>query len=476
MVFASPIFIFLFLPVVLLAYFATPRLARNVILLFFSLMFYAWGEFHYLFLILISILFNWILGLAIAGVRSDWGRKAWLCVGITGNVLALGYFKYINFFVDNTNQLLKAFGSSLSLSIPEVLLPLGISFFTFHAISYLVDIYRGSASVERSPVNFSVYILLFPQLIAGPIIRWKHIYWQFRERQETFADFRWGVSRFIIGLAKKTLIANPVGIVADTIFALPPDQLSPSAAWLGLLCYTLQIYFDFSGYSDMAIGLMRMFGFHILENFNYPYISRSVREFWRRWHISLSTFFRDYVYIPLGGNQASRSRIYFNTMVVFLLSGLWHGASWTFILWGMWHGLFICLEIAFLAKLLERMGPLAHVYGLLAIMGGWVLFRSHSLEQALNYYEVLAGISRPSAINGSYFLDNQVIITICIGILGSTPIIKVLKLAFEQVASPTGLRLVFADIPRISALAGLFLLSIATLAGSSYNPFIYFRF
>ena len=370
-------------------------------------------------------LFQLAIDLAIARTELLTGRRIWLTLGVCGDLSVLGYMKYANFTVENGNLLLHWLGYP-TVTVPDVVLPLGVSFFTFHATSYLVDIYRRSAAAETHPLRYALYILPFPQLIAGPIVRWKQIYLQFRERSETVADFRWGATRFIVGLAKKMLIANPLGHVADQIFKLGADQLSPSVAWLGLVCYTSQIYFDFSGYSDMAIGL-RMFGFRILENFDYPYISRSVREFWRRWHISLSTWFRDYVYIPIGGSQRSLTRTCSNIMIVFLLSGLWHGASWNFVLWGTWHGLFICIETAGLENILARAGPFAHVYGLAVVTFGWVFFRSSSFEHAVSYYGALFshGYTGSGPIVGVY-LSNEVTLALICGCIGSTPIIRYL--------------------------------------------------
>lgn len=472
MVFASPIFLFFFLPLVLTCYFVAPRASRNAVLLLFSLFFYAWGEAPFVLLILGAIFFNWVIGLLITrAVPAGW-RRVWLAIGVSGDLGVLGYMKYANFAVENSNLVLRWLGHP-AFEAPGIVLPLGVSFFTFHAISYLIDIYRRSAEAEAEPTTYALYILLFPQLIAGPIIRWKQIRAQLHERRETISDFSVGVSRFVVGLAKKMLIANPLGQVADQIFALPPGQLSASTAWLGLVCYTLQIYFDFSGYSDMAIGLMRMFGFRILENFDYPYISRSIREFWRRWHISLSSWFRDYVYIPLGGSAGTTPRTCLNIMIVFLLSGLWHGANWTFILWGAWHGLCICAEVAGLAKVLDRLGPLSHVYGLAAIMFGWVLFRSPTIEHAISYYFALFRFGHSStAPTAAFYLTNDVLLALVLGCVGSMPIAR--RLSSASINLPS-----FAytmDIVRSAALICLFALSAAAAAAGSYNPFIYFRF
>jgi alginate O-acetyltransferase complex protein AlgI len=486
MVFASPIFLFLFLPVVfvlystalvLIRYGAARRQLRNVVLLVASMVFYTWGEASYIFLILAAILFNWIVGLAIEHTASVTLRRCYLALGVCGDLSVLAYMKYANFALSNSNILLTWIGLR-SLAIPGVILPLGVSFFTFHAISYLIDISRKSATAESNLLNYALYILLFPQLIAGPIIRWKTIFRQFRDRQESYADFRWGTSRFIFGFAKKMLIANPIGHVADEVFKIAPDHLWSSMAWLGLICYTLQLYFDFSGYSDMAIGLMRMFGFDILENFDYPYISRSIREFWRRWHISLSTWFRDYVYIPLGGSHVSLARTCLNIMIVFLLSGLWHGANWTFVAWGAWHGFCICLETLGLARLLDRVGPLSHIYGLGAIMLGWVLFRSPDFSHAFGFYGALLGQSHPTATDRgiSLYLDNEVIVALAIGCIGSTPVVRSMSAATLRKWAAAGPFGIAVNTYQLIVLATLFALSAAAAAAGSYNPFIYFRF
>src|SRR6478736_9425249 len=422
MVFASPIFLFLFLPLTLAAYFAFPRGWRNGVLLVASLAFYAWGEAPYLALVLGSVAFNFAVGATI-GKSGGVARTRWLALGIVGNLTTLAIFKYANFAVGNVNALAPILAMT-PIALASIPLPLGISFFTFHAISYVVDVYKGNAHAERNVPRFALYILLFPQLIAGPIIRWRDIASQLPQREERIADFAYGVRRFVLGLGKKVLIANTLGAVADRIFAMPTSELTTPLAWLGLVCYTLQIYFDFSGYSDMAIGLMRMFGFHILENFNYPYIARSIREFWRRWHISLSNWFRDYLYIPLGGNQRGARRAYRNLVVVFLLCGLWHGASWPFVLWGAWHGLFLVAERAGVGRMLERLGPMSHAYALAVVMGGWVLFRSSTLARADIFYSALLGLGTGDPIQRPLreFLDPLVATTLVFAVAGATPI------------------------------------------------------
>jgi alginate O-acetyltransferase complex protein AlgI len=471
MVFASPIFLFLFLPLTLAAYFAFPRAWRNAVLLVASLVFYAWGEAPYLALVLGSVAFNYAIGGAIGKSGDPAARRKWLVVGIAGNLAALAVFKYANFAVANINTLAPILAIT-PIALATIPLPLGISFFTFHAISYVVDVYKGNAHAERNLPRFALYILLFPQLIAGPIIRWRDIAGQLPAREQRVADFAYGVRRFVLGLGKKVLIANTLGAVADRIFTLPATELTTPLAWLGLVCYTLQIYFDFSGYSDMAIGLMRMFGFRILENFNYPYIARSIREFWRRWHISLSNWFRDYLYIPLGGNQRGERRAYANLVIVFLLCGLWHGASWPFVLWGAWHGLFLVAERAGIDRALRRIGPLSHAYALLAVMGGWVLFRCETLAQAVAYYGALLGRGQGDASRHALpeYLDPFVAFTLVVGIVFATPLARAIGQWRDRRANAAVMGL------DVAWLAVVFVLATAFLAAGTYNPFIYFRF
>ena len=477
MVFASPIFLFLFLPLTLAAYFAVPRNWRNGVLLVASLVFYAWGEAPYLALVIGSVLFNYAIGGAIGRAADPAVRKRWLAAGVAGNLGALALFKYANFAVANVNALAPVLAIT-PLAVAAIPLPLGISFFTFHAISYVVDVYKRNADAERNLPRFALYILLFPQLIAGPIIRWRDIAAQLPAREQRIADFAYGVRRFVLGLGKKVLIANTLGRTADQIFALPAGELTTPLAWLGLACYTLQIYFDFSGYSDMAIGLMRMFGFRILENFNYPYVAQSIREFWRRWHISLSNWFRDYLYIPLGGNQRGERRAYANLALVFLLCGLWHGASWPFVLWGAWHGAFLVAERAGVDRVLRRIGPLAHAYALLAVMGGWVLFRCETLAQAVAYYAALAGNAAGDAARHPVdeFLNLHVLATLAVAIVFATPLARRVGAWRDRTAAAPGLPAKFALSADVAWTGAVFAVSAAFLAAGTYNPFIYFRF
>jgi len=399
MVFASPIFLFMFLPLTLAAYFAFPRTWRNGVLLVASLAFYAWGEARYLPLIVGSVAFNWTMGRAIGTSNDPRRRRGWLAAAVAGNLAALALFKYANFAVANVNALAPVLAPVFPvwpLAVAAIPLPLGISFFTFHAISYVVDVYKRNADAERSVSRFALYIVLFPQLIAGPIIRWRDIAAQLGSREQRIADFAYGVRRFVLGLGKKVLIANTLGRTADSIFGLPASELTAPLAWLGLACYTLQIYFDFSGYSDMAIGLMRMFGFRILENFNYPYIARSIREFWRRWHISLSNWFRDYLYIPLGGNRKGEARRFVNLFTTMLLGGIWHGAGWTFVIWGGMHGAAQTIAHGWVAigkhRRLPRIpGWLGWPITMIFVMFAWVPFRSADLTVMMRMWSAMLG-------------------------------------------------------------------------------------
>ena len=477
MVFASPIFLFLFLPLALAAYFALPRHWGNTVLLVASIVFYIWGEGAYVALVLGSVAFNWMVGGRL-GAADPGSRRRWLALGVGGNLALLAIFKYANFTVANFDAAARAlhWGTVALAAIP---LPLGISFFTFHSISYQVDIYRGNASAQRRIGSFALYILLFPQLIAGPIISYKDIAAQIVQRERLGGDFAEGVRRFILGLGKKVLVANTLGGVADQVFGIAPPELNTPAAWLGLVCYALQIYFDFSGYSDMAIGLMRMFGFRVLENFNYPYISQSIREFWRRWHISLSNFFRDYLYIPLGGNRRGKVRGYANLVIVFLLCGLWHGANWTFILWGAWHGVFLVLERAGVEGALERTWrPLRHAYALAAVLGGWVLFRCESLAHAGAFYAALAGVGAPTQHKYPLlmYLDPLVATTLVVAVIGAMPVGRALAGAIDRRAPDRRGLATAGSVAEWLWLAAVLTASCAYLAAGTYNPFIYFRF
>ena len=390
MLFSEPAFLFYFLPLLLAAYYVCWRPLRNALLLAASLLFYAWGEGRYVAVMLASIVYNYGYGLLIARFRHTRAAGTLLAVGVAGNLLMLVAFKYAGFLVENLDVALNLFNLR-PLTPPLVHMPIGISFFTFQAISYLVDVRRGTVAPQRNAVSYAMYKSLFPQLIAGPIVRYADVAHEVKQRSVDRAMFASGVERFIIGLGKKMILANPAALPADRIFDLPAAALTPGLAWLGAACYALQIYFDFSGYSDMAIGLGRMFGFHFLENFRYPYAARSVTDFWRRWHISLSSWFRDYVYIPLGGNRQGELRMYLNLMTVFFLCGLWHGASWNFVAWGLFHGAFLVIERMGLGKLLASLpAAFGHVYTLAVVLVGWVFFRAETLGQAIEFLRAMA--------------------------------------------------------------------------------------
>ena len=466
MVFSSTIFLFGFLPVVLLVYFLLRGVrARNAWLLFASLFFYAFGEAAFVLVLLGSVALNWALGLCMRGQQ----RRLALTLAVAGNLLLLGTFKYANFVVDNLAPLAELLGLPRPQLAP-IHLPIGISFFTFQALTYVVDIYRGQAAAQRNPLRVALYISLFPQLIAGPIVRYQQIAAQLTARSSRIEAIAEGGRRFVVGLGKKVLLANPLAVPADAIFALPADALHAGIAWLGVLCFALQIYFDFSGYSDMAIGLGRIFGFRFPENFDYPYVARSLREFWRRWHMSLSTWFRDYVYIPLGGSRGSAGRTGLNLLVVFFLCGLWHGASWNFVAWGLFHGAFLALErTRFGSWLARRSRVLQHAYLLIVVLVAWVLFRVEDLAHAWAFFRGLVGAGSGSPLEHPLTLhaDTGVRVALALGLLGSTPWLRGLA------APPLTLSV---RVLRFVALQAILLASAMALAAGTHNPFIYFRF
>jgi alginate O-acetyltransferase complex protein AlgI len=493
--FTEPLFLFLFLPLLLAFYFA-PRVARpsetrhgaygNWLLLIASLIFYAKGGGLFTYLMVASIAFNYLMAIAVdrALVRDETrSARRRLAVAVGLNLAVLGLFKYANFFVANLNLTLEALMLP-RVTVPTILLPIGISFFTFHAISYVVDVYRRDAIAQKSPVHAALYLLLFPQLIAGPIIRYRDIADQLARRVVSIDDFAYGVRRFTLGLSKKVLIANVVAGPADRIFAMPFEQISAGHAWLGIVCYTVQIYFDFSGYSDMAIGLGRLFGFHFPENFRWPYISKTVTEFWRRWHISLSTWFRDYLYVPLGGNRVSSGRTYGNLVTVFLLCGLWHGASWNFVIWGLFHGVFLVLERLGLGALLEKaasifgpIGPIVrHAYLLGVVMVGWVFFRADTLPGAMAFLKALVGMGPavPTPYTVHWYLTSEVWLALIAGAIGATPWLPTLAERLARDRRPS----VDWTLSLVSSgcLVALLVASMMQMAARAYSPFIYFRF
>ena len=471
MLFSSTIFIFLFLPFVIAIYYGLlmkRRNAQNIFLLIMSLVFYAWGEPMFVFIMLLMIVANWYFGILVDRYREK-KRTVYTIITlmVAMNLSILFAYKYYTFFMTNISS---TFG--IPLEIPKLLLPIGISFFTFHAISYVMDIYRQNGSVQKYPINVGLYICFFPQLVAGPIVRYETISKQINSRKETFNDFSMGVCRFIMGLAKKLLIANSMALLADKAFSLDGGGLSVSFAWLGAIAYAFQIFFDFSGYSDMALGLGRMFGFHFEENFNFPYISKTISEFWRRWHISLGMFFRKYVYFPMGGNRvASKSRLVFNLFVVWALTGIWHGANWTFIIWGLYYFLFITAEKLFniTAKVPSKLDFLKHIYVIVVVLIGWVLFRSNNITSAFGYLKSMFGM------NGNLLFDDFTLLSLqenavvlVSAVIFSMPVGRYLneKIKFNGFAK------VFVPIMYMF----LFYVCICFLVKGAYNPFIYFNF
>jgi len=476
MVFSSPIFLFLFLPIVLAVNFLLPIRLRNLWLLIMSLIFYGWGEPRFVLVMIASIVVNFALGLWVDRVRGRPAARRVMALGIALNIGLLAVYKYANFAVDNLNTVLAALGAA-PIPLAPIALPIGISFFTFQAFSYVIDVERRDGPVQKNPLDVALFVSLFPQLIAGPIVRYRDVAAQIVERTIAREGFTRGVERFLIGLGKKMLIANTVAVPADAIFAIPADQLTAGVAWLGVVCYALQIYYDFSGYSDMAIGLGLMLGFHFLENFNYPYISRSMTEFWRRWHISLSTWFRDYLYIPLGGNQRAPARTYFNLVVTFFLCGLWHGAAWTFVVWGLYHGLFLVIERLGAGRWLERWpAPARHGYALAVVLVGWVFFRSATLADAMRFLAAMAGLGSGSGIeyHPALYLNAELILILAAGIVGSTPLLPALARLRERIQA-AGLGLAVEAV-RVLGLGAILWGSAMLMAAGTYNPFIYFRF
>ena len=471
MVFSSISFLFVFLPLLLAVYFLLParlREGRNLVLLLFSLFFYGYGGPRFLLLMLLSIAVNYAGGLLAAPDQRR--RRLWTGLVTAVNLGLLGWFKYAGFLGANLNRIWTG------LPVPEVALPIGISFFTFQGLSYVLDVYRGEAAAERNPLRVALYISLFPQLVAGPIVRYTTVADEIRNRRETLDAFTDGAVRFLFGLGKKMLLANQLGLLADQVYATRPEFLTTALAWLGAAAYTGQIYFDFSGYSDMAIGLGRMFGFHFLENFNYPYLSQSITEFWRRWHISLSTWFRDYLYIPLGGNRCAHWKHIRNILVVWALTGLWHGAAWNFLCWGLYFGLLLLGEKYGWGRILERApAALRHLYAMVLIVVSWVLFRAETLDYAVRFLQAMAGFAQGGLTDGRttyYLLEFRW--ELLLAIPAAMPFKSWLQNWLES-KSGAAAQALLAWGPKLIAL-GMFGLSFLRLVSSSFNPFIYFRF
>jgi len=463
MVFTSLVFLFLFLPATFTAYFLfRDRAMRNVVLLIVSLLFYSWGEPRYVVLIIVSIIMNW--GIALLLVRHTNWRRSILTIGVGANIVGLGVFKYTGFLIGSLDRLL-----ALNLPAPNIFLPIGISFYTFQAISYLVDVYRGHVVPQKNPLFFGAYLALFAKLIAGPIVRYRQIETEIVSRRENLGEFVEGLRRFALGLGKKVLIADTMGSIADKILSTGP-YVGAIPAWVGFTAYTFQIYFDFSAYSDMAIGLGRMFGFHFLENFNYPYVARSVTEFWRRWHISLSSFFRDYIYIPLGGNRVSQGRWVVNMAVVWGITGLWHGDSWNFVLWGLYYGLLLACEKLFLRTWMEKVPRiLQHTFVILSFVFGWLFFRIEDFSLIGGWLGAMVGThgwGHPMTLNALNVLHKY--LWFIVAAVGSTPVVSNL---FKDVRkTPLGGLLV--DL----WTGAILIWSVLEIALGGFSPFIYFQF
>jgi len=466
MIFSSQFFIFLFLPVCLIIYYILPKICRNAVLLFFSIIFYAWGQPDYWWKILLSIFINYVAGLVLEKFEH---KKLVLFIAISINVIFLLHYKYTGFFY-------QTFNLKINNYIRNIILPLGISFYTFHSISYLVDIYRKKATPQRNLFKMGLYIMNFAQLIAGPIIRYQDVESQLTKRKHSLNHFANGLCLFVIGLSKKIIIANVMGEMVDAMFARNTSYLDNLQVWVGVLAYTLQIYFDFSGYSDMAIGLGRMFGFEFKKNFNFPYISKNIREFWRRWHISLSNWFRDYLYIPLGGNKKSKARTAFNLFVVFFLCGLWHGAQTTFVVWGLYHGAFLAFERGAFGRLLDKLPSfIKKMYMWMVVMVGWVFFRSENITHAsylIRKMFFFDHVTNPS-VEISSFINGYFITILLIGLLFA---LKIPYRLYMHIIRKGIINSIVMRSIGYAALFVLFLICISDIVSNNYNPFIYYKF
>ena len=468
MLFSSIVFLFTFLPAVMILYYLLPVRFRNVILLLASLVFYAWGEPVYLFLMLLSILFNYFSGLDIArNLQDKRAAKRSLVFNLIINLAVLGFFKYEGFVLDTLNGILP-----VHISYHALPLPIGISFYTFQILSYIIDVYRGNVKVQTNLPNFALYVTMFPQLIAGPIVQYADVDEQLASREVSRTKFGEGSMYFIRGLAKKVLLANTSGMIFTEVSGLAKGNIAVMTAWLGAFAYMFQIYFDFSGYSDMAIGLGKMFGFEFNMNFNYPYVSKSITEFWRRWHISLSSWFRDYVYIPLGGNRVSKIKHIRNLLIVWFLTGLWHGAAWNFVAWGLYYGVILIIEKYLLSPVLDRLPDVVrHIYSIVLVVIGWVLFFSSSFGQAADYIRVMFGAGAHGFADreSMYLLTNNLILWLIL-IFGSTPLVH---FRYEHMLRTKKWN---TTIINSVVYVALFIVCIAYLVTETYNPFLYFRF
>ncbi len=469
MVFSSMVFLWVFLPIVfVLAFLIRKPRYQNVLLVIASLIFYAWGEPRYVLLLLFSIVMNWLFGLAIDSFKEQ--KKLWLVLNILANLGLLGYFKYSNLFIGTINRFLPG----RELPLLSMTLPIGISFFTFQALSYTIDLYRGKFKVQKNLLHMALYMCLFPQLLSGPIVKYKDIYTELTDRTMTREKVALGFRRFLYGLGKKVIIANVLGEVVDTLYGLDPTAMGSGAAWCAAILYTLQIYYDFAGYSDMAIGTAQLFGFDYPENFNYPYISASIQEFWRRWHISLSTWFRDYLYIPLGGNRKGKYRTYLNLWIVFAVTGFWHGARWTFLGWGLYHGFFMMIERMGFNKFLKKHPIFAHLYAIIVFTVGWVFFRADSIGQSL-------AIIKRMFLPWMYLQDQSGVMTLLTTKIVVTIVLAIIGCGLFQTVFSKGKLAVAAQkwkysLPEAIFCTLIFLYSILLLASNTYNAFIYFKF
>ena len=466
MVFSSLIFMFVFLPVVLLVYYLLPKKFRNLFLLIADLFFYGWGEPILVLLMVFSIIINYIAGIFIGKTDDQKRKKAILIVSVIIDLGLLAFFKYAGFFTEN----LKIILPFLNIKVLEIPLPIGISFYTFQIMSYTIDVYRGDTEVQKNLVSFGTYVSLFPQLIAGPIVRYRDVDAQLTERHENIDQFARGVRLFMLGLCKKILLANPMGLLWDTMRAT--EGRGALASWVGILAYSLQIYYDFSGYSDMARGLGNMLGFEFLKNFDYPYISRSITEFWRRWHISLGTWFREYVYIPLGGNRKGKGRQIVNILIVWMLTGFWHGASWNFLIWGLYFGIILIIEKLFLLKALDKMPRfVSHIYSIFLIVFGWVIF--YYSDDVGGFKALVEFVS--TLFSGGFISDDAMHIAVSylpmliFGIIASTPVIR--KIYYKLCV-----KVKHFEIAEAIAVVVLLIICTASLVNNAYNPFIYFKF
>lgn len=466
MVFSSIPFLYYFLPIVMLAYVVAPGILKNTVLLLFSLLFYAWGEPMYVFLMIATVLVNYVLGILIERFSGKSMSKVFMTISAVFCLGFLAYFKYADFFIENFNR-----ATGLSVKLLNIALPIGISFYTFQILSYTIDVYRGNVAAQKNPITLATYVTLFPQLIAGPIVRYIDVERELTSRSHSFEKIAVGIRRFIFGLSKKVLLANTLGELCEA-FQISGEK-SVLFYWLFVIAYMLQVYFDFSGYSDMAIGLGKMFGFEFLENFNYPFISRSITEFWRRWHMSLGSWFRDYVYIPMGGNRVKRSRMLFNIFTVWMLTGFWHGAEWNFIVWGLYFGVLLTIEKFFLRKYIEKSKTVGHIYLLFFVAISFAIFSAGSMKEAVSYVGGMLGAGKIPFASGEFLYNlKSYSFVLILSIIAATPLPKMIV---ERLKSGRFTQGIF-NIIEIPVLLGLLVLATAYLADGAFNPFLYFRF